>query len=64
MKKLNYNVQFHLEKYAKLPASSQQIIDNELESAIKNDDKIEQDLIHSGIRSLEEAIKNYCFRFK
>ena len=62
--KLNSNVQFHLEKYAKLPASSQQIIDKELEAAIKNDDKIEQALIHSGIRSLEEAIKNYCFRFE
>ena len=64
MNKLNSNVQFHLEKYAKLPASSQQIIDKELEAAIKNDDKIEQALIHSGIRSLEEAIKNYCFRFE
>ncbi len=62
--KLNSNVHFHLEKYAKLPASSQQIIDKELEAAIKNDDKIEQALIHSGIRSLEEAIKNYCFRFE
>ena len=62
--KLNSNVQFHLEKYAKLPASSKQIIDKELEAAIKNDDKIEQALIHSGIRSLEEAIKNYCFRFE
>ena len=58
--KLNSNVQFHLEKYAKLPASSQQIIDKELEAAIKNDDKIAQAIIHSGIRSLEEAIKNYC----
>ena len=64
MNKLNSNVQFHLEKYAKLPASSKQIIDKELEAAIKNDDKIEQALIHSGIRSLEEAIKNYCFRFE
>ena len=62
--KLNSNVQFHLEKYAKLPASSKQIIDKELEAAIRNDDKIEQALIHSGIRSLEEAIKNYCFRFE
>ena len=64
MNKLNSNVQFHLEKYAKLPASSKQIIDKELEAAIKNNDKIEQALIHSGIRSLEEAIKNYCFRFE
>ena len=64
MNKLNSNVQFYLEKYAKLPASSKQIIDKELEAAIKNDDKIEQALIHSGIRSLEEAIKNNCFRFE
>ena len=64
MNKLNSNAQFHLEKYSKLPASSQQIIDKELEAAIKNDDKIKQALIHSGIRSLEEAIKNYCFRFE
>ena len=64
MNKLNSNTQFHLEKYAKLPASNQEIIDKELEAAIKNDDKIEQALIHSGIRSLEEAIKNYCFRFE
>ena len=61
--KLNCNVQFHLEKYAKLPASSQQIIDKELEAAIKNDDKIEQALIHSGIRSLEEAISVYVTKY-
>ena len=61
--KLNSNVQFHLEKYAKLPASSQQIIDKELEAAIKNDDKIEQALIHSGIRSLEEAISVYVTKY-
>lgn len=63
MNKLNSNVQFHLEKYAKLPASSQQIIDKELEAAIKNDDKIEQALIHSGIRSLEEAISVYVTKY-
>ena len=61
--KLNSNVHFHLEKYAKLPASSQQIIDKELEAAIKNDDKIEQALIHSGIRSLEEAISVYVTKY-
>ena len=63
MNKLNSNIQFHLEKYAKLPASSQQIIDKELEAAIKNDDKIEQALIHSGIRSLEEAISVYVTKY-
>ena len=63
MKKLNSNAQFHLEKYAKLPASSQQIIDKELEVAIKNDDKIEQALIHTGIRSLEEAIAVYVTKY-
>ena len=61
--KLNSNVHFHLEKYAKLPASSQQIIDKELEAAIKNDDKIEQALIHSVIRSLEEAISVYVTKY-
>ena len=61
--KLNSNAEFHLEKYAKLPASSQQIIDKELEAAIKNDDKIEQALIHSGIRSLEEAISVYVTKY-
>ena len=63
MNKLNSNVQFHLEKYAKLPASNQQIIDKELEAAIKNDDIIEQALIHSGIRSLEEAISVYVTKY-
>jgi hypothetical protein len=63
MNKLNSNAQFHLEKYAKLPASNQEIIDKELEAAIKNDDKIEQALIHSGIRSLEEAISVYVTKY-
>ena len=63
MNKLNSNMQFHLEKYAKLPASNQEIIDKELEAAIKNDDKIEQALIHSGIRSLEEAISVYVTKY-
>lgn len=63
MKKLNSNEQFHLEKYAKLPASSQQIIDKELETAIKNNDIVEQTLIHSGIRSLEEAIAVYVTKY-
>ena len=61
MNKLNSNMQF--QKYAKLPASNQEIIDKELEAAIKNDDKIEQALIHSGIRSLEEAISVYVTKY-
>lgn len=63
IRKMNRKEQLHLEKYAKLPASSQKIIDKELEEAIKKEDVYGQALIHSGIRSLEEAIAVYVTKY-
>ena len=57
---VNENEEFHLEKYSKLPNVNKEIIDKELKEAIENNDIEKQALIHSGIRNLEEAIKNYC----
>ena len=57
---INDTEEFHLEKYSKLPNVNKEIIDKELKEAIENNDIEKQALIHSGIRNLEEAIKNYC----
>ncbi len=57
---VNENEEFYLEKYSKLPNVNKEIIDKELKEAIQNNDIKKQALIHSGIRNLEEAIKNYC----
>lgn len=63
IKKMNRKEQLHLEKYAKLPTSSQKVIDEELEEAIQKKDVYGQVLIHSGIRSLEEAISVYVKKY-
>ena len=57
---VNENEEFYLEKYSKLPNVNKEIIDKELKEAIENNDIEKQALIHSGIRNLEETIKNYC----
>lgn len=53
----------HMEKYApEIPSIKKKIADR-LELAIKNDDKKEQVLIHSGIPSIEEAIRLYVDKY-
>ena len=55
--------QLHLEKYAQLPGSCQQIIDNELKDAIDNNDIVRQALVHTGIRGIEETIRMYVTKY-
>lgn len=55
--------QLHLEKYPHLVRSCQIQIDDELKNAIRNDDILEQALIHSGIRGIEETIRMYVTKY-
>ena len=63
VKKFNNNEEKYLEKYAPLPASVKNKIDDRLDQAMKNKDLKEQALIHSGIVSIEEAIKMYITKY-
>ena len=55
--------QLHLEQYAKLSRNCQATIDNELKTAIANNDIIGQLLIHTGIRGIEETIRMYVTKY-
>lgn len=57
--KFNEEEQLHLEKYAPLPKFIKQGIEERLKRAKERGDKMEEALIHTGIISLEEAIKFY-----
>ncbi len=59
VKKFNRQEQLHLEKYAPLPKFIKKDIEERLKRAKERGDKIEEALIHTGIISLEEAIKFY-----
>lgn len=63
VKKFNNNEEKYLEKYAPLPASVKNKIDDRLDQAMKNKDLKEQALVHSGIVSIEEAIKMYITKY-
>lgn len=63
VRKFNNNKEKHLEKYAPLPSSVKNKIDARLDQAVKNKDRKEQALIHSGIVSIEEAIKMYITKY-
>ena len=63
VRKLNRHEEMHLEKYAPLPTSSKNIILDRLTKAINSENQDEQALIHSGIVSLEEAIKLYVTKY-
>lgn len=60
VRKLNKNEEMHFEKYAPLPASVKMKISNRLH---ETDNKNEQALIHSGIVSIEEAIRLYVEKY-
>lgn len=53
----------HLEKYAPEIPSVKKKINDRLELAIQNEDEKEQALIHSGIPSIEEAIRLYVDKY-
>lgn len=55
--------QLHLETYPTLVQSSQTQIDNELRTAIENNDILGQALIHTGIRGIEETIRMYVTKY-
>lgn len=62
-KKVIRNEEMHLEKYSNLPISVNKKIENELNLAIENDNKYKQALIHTGVRSIEEAINMYVEKY-
>lgn len=63
MKKLTRNEEKHLEKYAPLTPSIRGKISNELAVTIDEENKYEEALIHTGIRSIEEYINMYVEKY-
>lgn len=63
IKKINTCSKKHFEKYAPLPVSVKKGIQNKLQKAIDDKDEKEQALIHTGIVSLEEAIRLYTRKY-
>lgn len=64
--KIRYSIErkdHHMEKYAPNIPSIKKKIDTRLELANRNKDKKEQALIHSGIPSIEEAIRLYVDKY-
>lgn len=59
----NYNEELHLEKYAPLPPSVRENINEMLEEARKNGDENREALIHTGIIPIEAAIKMYVEKY-
>lgn len=55
--------QLHLEQYAKLSRSCQAMIDEELETALRDNDILGQALVHTGIRGIEETIRMYVTKY-
>ncbi|MBR1529762.1 MAG: dynamin family protein [Oscillospiraceae bacterium] len=53
----------HLEKYSTLCPSEQEKLNTSLQKAIASGDMVEQALIHSGIRSIESAIRAYVEKY-
>lgn len=60
VRKLNRNEDLHLEKYASLPLSIRSDINEQL-SEVKNED--EEALIHTGVVSIEAAIRQYVQKY-
>jgi predicted GTPase len=63
LKKVNSNEQLHLENYAPLTPSVRGSINSQLSEAVKNKDSKKEALIHTGIVSIEEAIKMYVLKY-
>lgn len=63
IRKLNRNESLHLEKYASLPAGIRGEINNHLQVAKDNGDTAEEALIHTGIPSIEAAIRQYVQKY-
>lgn len=63
VRKFNRNEEMHFERYAPLPASVRGQVAKRLENALNNEDTNEQALVHSGIVSIEEAIRMYVRKY-
>ena len=63
VKRLNRNEQLHLESYATLPLSIKNEIARQLYEAEGTKDDTDQALIHTGIVSLEAAIRQYVEKY-
>ena len=63
MTQLNDTDALHLEQYSTLTPSEQEKLRQKLDNAIKSNDYVEQALIHSGIYSIESAIRAYVQKY-
>lgn len=63
VKKLNRNDDLHLERYAPLPASIRAQIDAHLAEAQERQDACTEALIHTGVVSIEAAIRQYVQKY-
>ena len=63
VKKLNRNNDLHLEQYAPLPASIRAQIDARLDEAKGRQDAYTEALIHTGVISIEAAIRQYVQKY-
>lgn len=63
VRKLNRNENFHFETYASLPASIRGEINRQLSEASINGDLESQALIHTGVVSIEAAIRQYVQKY-
>lgn len=63
VRKLNRNSNLHLEDYASLPASRRGEIKKRMTEAKDHDDPAAEALIHTGIVSIEAAIRQYVLKY-
>lgn len=63
VKKLNRNETLHFENYASLPASIRGEINRQLREAEEEGDKEKQALVHTGIVSIEAAVRQYVQKY-
>lgn len=63
VRKLNRNKQLHLENYNSLPASIRGEIKKSLADAANNNDAQAEALIHTGVVSIEAAIRQYVQKY-
>ena len=63
VRKLNRNSNLHLEEYASLPASLRGEIKNRMTEAKDHGDPAAEALIHTGVVSIEAAIRQYVLKY-
>lgn len=63
VRKLNRNESLHFEKYASLPRSIRGMIDQRVVDAKKSENAEKEALIHTGIPSIEAAIRQYVQKY-